>query len=150
VQALGQGLSAANKRCDDLAALAIDATVIADHIGTILVVTGVLTAAAVVGFVFPRPFLAVLVGMSTDDARTIVIGRHWGLLIGLIGGLLIYAAYHAEARIPIMCVAIIEKLALAAIAIASPLRRRPLTMTIVGADVVMALFFLVFLAQFGR
>jgi hypothetical protein len=123
---------------------------IADHIDTILVVTGVLTAAAVVGFVFPRPFLAVLVGMSTDDARTIVIVRHWGLLIGLIGGLLIYAAYHTEARTPVMCVAIIEKLALAAIAIASPLRRRPLTMTIVGADVVMALLFLMFLAQLGR
>lgn len=123
---------------------------ISAHVATILVVTGVLTAVGAVGFAFPRPFFAMLLGMTTDDATTTVIGRHWGLLIGLIGALLIYAAYHTEARIPIMTVAAVEKLALAALVIASPLRRRRLTTAIVGADVVMAILFVIILAQYGR
>lgn len=123
---------------------------ISDHVATILVVTGVLTAIGAVGFAFPRPFLAVLLGMATDDATTIVVSRHWGLLIGLIGALLIYAAYHTEARIPIMSVAALEKLALAALVIAGLLRKRWLTIAIVAADVVMAILFLVILAQHGR
>ena len=61
----------------------------ATTIGTILLVTGALTAAVGVGVVMPRQLLALILGENTSDATVILIARHWSLLVALVGGLLI-------------------------------------------------------------
>jgi hypothetical protein len=121
--------------------------VIETNISTILVVTGTLTALAGVGLVVPRQLLGVFFAEKTNDATVILMARHWSLLVALVGGLLIYAAYHPEARVPIMIVAIVEKLALGILVVASPLRKRLITMSVVCADAIMALLYVLFLTQ---
>jgi energy-converting hydrogenase Eha subunit E len=112
----------------------------------ILLATGLLTASAGFGVFAPRAFSNSLLGTSSGDAATSVIVRHWSLLLAIVGGLLIFAAYRADVRVPIMIAATIEKLILAALVVASPLRKRLVTVAIVGADVVMALLYVFMLA----
>lgn len=119
------------------------------YIGMLLLVTGVLTASAGVGLFAPRPLLGVLLGTERGDAAMLLLARHWSLLISLVGGLLIYAAYHPDVRVPVMVVAAAEKLVLAVLVAMSPLRRRMETVSVVGADVVMASLYVVYLAQRG-
>ena len=118
------------------------------NIGPILVVTGVLTVLVGVGLVLPRQLLFVLLGAKTNDPTTILIGRHWSLLGALVGALLIYAAFHPDTRVPILTVAVIEKLTFGVLVIASPLRSRLLTMSFVCADAAMSLLYVLFLAQY--
>ena len=117
------------------------------NISTILVITGAVTALAGVGLAVPRQLLNILLAEKTNDPTMILIARHWSLLVALVGGLLIYAAYHPESRAPIMIVAIAEKLALGVLVVASPLRTRIITVTVVCADAVMALLYVLFLTQ---
>ena len=86
--------------------------VFAAYVGTILIVTGALTVGASAALVAPVTILRFLFGDRDPYSLTILITRHWGLLVALVGGLLIYAGYHSEARLPIMIAAIAEKLAI--------------------------------------
>ena len=117
------------------------------NIGTILLVTGILTFGVGLGLFLPRQLLEILLGEKPSDATMVLVARHWSLLGALVGALLAYAAYHPEIRAPVMVVAIAEKLALGVLVIASPLRTRVLTMFVVCADAVMALLYVLFLLQ---
>jgi hypothetical protein len=79
------------------------------------------------------------------DALGLLIARHWGLLIGLVGGLLVYAAYHAEVRVPTLIVAIVEKAVFATGILVSPFRRRPRVLVMALADAAMAAVYLMYL-----
>jgi hypothetical protein len=109
--------------------------------GTLLLVTGILTAGAGIGLLFPRQVLVMFLGDQTPTSTTQLLARHWCLLVGLVGGLLIYAAFHAEIRVPVMIVAATEKLVLGGLVIASPLRTRRITLGVVSADCVMAILY---------
>jgi hypothetical protein len=109
----------------------------------LLIVTGALTALAGIGFVAPRLVLGIVFRTTAVDASTALLTRHWSLLIALVGGLLIYAGFHTEARVPIMIAAIVEKLALGGLVIASPLRRQTTIVAVAGADAVMALLYVI-------
>jgi hypothetical protein len=116
-------------------------------IGAILLITGALTALAGVGLIVPRRLLGVFLGETPAGPTELLIARHWSLLVGLVGGLLIYAAYHPEVRWPVIIVAIVEKLAIFLLVVASPLRTRFITMSVVCADAVMALLYIWLLTQ---
>ncbi len=100
-----------------------------------------------VGVVVPRQLLAFLLGETASDATVILMARHWSLLAALVGGLLIYAGYHPEARLPAMIVGAAEKLVFGILVIASPLRRRLLTVAVVCADAIMGLLYVLILTQ---
>jgi hypothetical protein len=95
----------------------------------------------------PRQLLALILGENTSDATVILMARHWSMLVALIGGLLMYAAFHLEARVPAMVLGAAEKLIFGVLVIASPLRRRRLTMAVAGADAVMGLLYVLILTQ---
>lgn len=118
---------------------------IAANINTILVATGVLTLGAALVFFVPGLVLKMVFGVSAPDEATRLVTRHWGLVIGLVGFLLVYGGYHPELRVPVMAIAATEKLALGGLVLGSSLRRRRLLMMIVGADAVMATLYLIFL-----
>jgi hypothetical protein len=120
---------------------------IATHSATILIVTGILTAGAAVVAVFPMQILKLVFGTEPADAPAKLIARHWGLLVSLVGCLLVYAGYHPQARFPIMIAAIVEKFAIGALVLASPLRGRLVVVIIVLADAVMALLCVAILAS---
>jgi hypothetical protein len=120
---------------------------LAEHIQLILVITGAATGAVIVLFLAPVRVMKVVFGQVPSDALSVLIVRHWGLLVALIGGLLIYAAYHAEIRIPTLIAAVVEKLALVVGLILSPVRQRPTVLAMILADTGMATVYLFYLAS---
>ena len=118
---------------------------LAAHIELILLITGLATAGALVVFLAPVPVLKMLFGQAPSDALSLLIARHWGLLVGLVGALTVYAAYHAEARVPTLIVAIVEKAAFVLGVAASPFRRRPAVFAMALVDAGMAVVYSIYL-----
>src|SRR5262249_45490542 len=121
---------------------------LAAQIEWILLITGLVTAGAAVLFLAPATMMKVLFGQAPSDVLSLLIVRHWGLLVCLVGALLIYAAYHAEVRFPTLIVAIVEKAAIALGLLISPFRSRPAALVMALADASMAAMYLVYL--FGQ
>jgi hypothetical protein len=115
------------------------------HIELILLITGLATAGALVVFLAPAPVMKVLFGQGPSDALGLLITRHWGLLVGLVGALLVYAAYHAEVRVPTLIIAIVEKVAIAVGVFISPFRQRPGASVMALADATMAAVYIMYL-----
>ena len=115
------------------------------HIELILLITGLATASVLAVFVAPSPVMKVLFGQVPPDPLSLFITRHWGLLVCLVGALLIFAAYHAEVRIPTLIVAIVEKVALVLGLLISPFRQRPTVLAMALADASMAAVYVIYL-----
>ena len=82
---------------------------LASNISIILLVTGIVTALPLLQFLAPAPALRLLYKLDLRDEAGLFFARHWGLLAAAMGGLLIYAAGHAEVRVPIVLAAMLEK-----------------------------------------
>src|SRR5215831_10039889 len=104
------------------------------HIELILIVTGALTAIALLQFIAPAPVLRMIYDQAPTDEVGLAVARHWGLLIFLVGALLIYAAFHPSVRGPAMVVAVIEKAALGIGVFGTSLRRYLVAAVIAAAD----------------
>jgi hypothetical protein len=118
---------------------------LAAHIELILFITGLATAGAVVLFLAPGTIVKLLFGQAPSDALSLLIARHWGLLVSLVGALLIYAAYDADVRVPTLIVAIVEKAAFALGVLLSPAHHRPALLLMALADAGMAAVYLMYL-----
>ena len=116
------------------------------HVEVILIVTGALTAIALLQFIAPAPILRMIFG-ATDEIG-LAVARHWGLLIFLVGALLIYAAFHPSVRGPAMVVAVIEKAALGLGVFGTSLRTHPVAAAIAAGDSLIALIYVLYLAGF--
>lgn len=110
----------------------------------ILVIMGLVTASAVALVFAPKVGLRLVFGEDAPDILTTTVARHWGLLVALVGGLLIYAGYHPEIRSPVMVVAATEKIAVG-LMFGTALSRRPALLFVIGTDAVMALLCLILL-----
>src|SRR3954454_22162276 len=115
---------------------------LAAQIELILLVTGLATGGALTLLTVPVPMLKMLFGQAPADALSLLIARHWGLLVCLVGALLIYAAHHAEVRVPTLIVASVEKAAFVLGVLFSPFRRRPKVLVMALADAGMAAVYL--------
>jgi hypothetical protein len=118
---------------------------VAAHIEAILLITGLATAGAFAMVLFPVPAMKLVFGQAPSDALSLLIARHWGLLICLVGALVAYAAYHDEVRVPALIIAISEKAALVLGLLKSPIRLRPTVLGIVVADTCMAAVYVMYL-----
>jgi hypothetical protein len=118
---------------------------IASHSTAILVATGLYTAGALLQLFAPRTSLALIFGVRTDDRFTLLIARHWGLLAALVGGLLVYSAFHPEVRAPVVAVAIVEKLVLAGLAFFGSWNRTPVATRTAVVDLAIAALLLLVL-----
>jgi hypothetical protein len=120
-------------------------TVLAANIEWILLITGLATAGVLVLSLAPVPVMKLLFGQAPSDALSLLIARHWGLLVCLVGAQLIYAAYHAEVRVPTLIIAIVEKVALVLSLLISSVRHRPTVLAMVLADTGMAAVYVMYL-----
>jgi hypothetical protein len=118
---------------------------LAAHIELILLITGLATAGALAVFVAPAPVMKVLFGQAPSDVLGLFIARHWGLLVCLVGALLIYAAFHAEVRVPTLIVAIVEKAVLVLSLLISSFRQRPTVLAMALADAGMSAVYVLYL-----
>jgi len=118
---------------------------LAARIELILLLTGLATAGALALVLAPVTMMKLFFGQAPSDALSLLIARHWGLLVCLVGALLIYAAYHAEIRVPVLIVASAEKAAFALGMFLSPFRRRPTVLGMALADAGMATMYVMYL-----
>jgi len=118
------------------------------HIDIILIVTGALTALALLQFIAPVPMLRMIYGDAPTDEVSLSLARHWGLLIFLIGVLLIYAAFHPAVRNPATLLAALEKIALGGGVFGTSLRKHPVAAVIAAGDSLIALVYVLYLGGF--
>ncbi len=81
----------------------------------ILIVTGLATMGAIARFLLPQFGLKLLLGIETTEPSILLLARHWGLLLFLVGALLVYSAVAPAIRLPVTIVAITEKVAITAL-----------------------------------
>ena len=106
------------------------------NIALVLVVSGVLTCSMLLMAISPARAMRSTFGEVETGPVTSLIARSWGLMIFASGLLLIYAAYHAEARLPILLYSIAGKLGFIGLVLAEPRFRRPNTLIAAGGDLV--------------
>jgi hypothetical protein len=80
-----------------------------EHFAVVLWLTGAITASPILQFIAPRPVLARLYRIEITDEAGLFFARHWGLLAGVIGGLLMFAAAHPALRTAVVTAALVEK-----------------------------------------
>jgi hypothetical protein len=119
---------------------------ITTHIQAILMVTGLATMGAIGAFVAPRRALKLVFSDETPREVTLVLLRHWGLLIFLVGALLVFAAYHPDIQVPAMVMAGVEKIVLAGLVFFGPLKRTTLVTMIAAIDTGFAVLYVLFFA----
>ncbi len=119
---------------------------IATHIELILIVTGAATATMLSQFVAPLPVLRLIYGEAPTDGVSMALARHWGLLIFCVGALLIYAAFYLPVRVPILVVAVIEKVALGLCVLGTSLRRQGIAAVLAGGDLLIAGVYVLYLS----
>lgn len=83
---------------------------IRSNVRWIMIVSGLLTATMVYATIAPGAALQSSFGETLDGPLAELIVRNWGALIGLVGGMLIYGAFHPETRPVILTVAGASKL----------------------------------------
>jgi hypothetical protein len=118
------------------------------HIELILVITGAITAIALLQFIAPAPVLRMIYGKAPTDEVGLAVARHWGLLVFLVGALLIYAAFYPSIRKPVMVIAVIEKAALGLGVFGTSLRSHLGAVAAAAGDSLIALIYVLYLAGF--
>jgi hypothetical protein len=116
------------------------------HIELILIVTGAITAIALLQLIAPVSVLRMIYGEAPTDEVGLAVARHWGLLIFLVGALLVYSAFHPSVRGPAMVVAVIEKAAVGLGVLGTSLRRHRVAAAIAAGDSLIALVYVLYLA----
>jgi len=110
---------------------------IVHNIVWILVVSGLATCSMLLMAVAPRWAMRLVFGEAADGPVANLISRNWGEMIFASGLLLIYAAWHAETRLPILLFSIAGKLGFAGLVVAEPQFRRRQALPIALIDLVM-------------
>ena len=86
-------------------------------------------------------------GFAVDaDGALLFFVRHWGLLIGIVGALLVEAAAVPAIRGPVLIAAATEKLAIGGLVFFGPLKRTPIMTAAAIADGAFALVYIAYLA----
>ncbi len=89
--------------------------------------------------------ILLITGVATAGALTLALAPDMMMMVGLVGALLVYAAFHAEIRVPTLIVAITEKAAFVLGVFFSPFRRRRAVLVMAVADAGMAAAYLIYL-----
>ena len=116
----------------------------------VLVIGGLLTTSMVFPMLFPKKASKYIFGEIAEGALGTLFTRSWGQMIFSTGLLLVYAAYHPEARLPILVFASFTKLTFAILAISNGRRYlHKLAMPIAFGDLTMVLLFVWYLLAVG-
>jgi hypothetical protein len=115
----------------------------------IMVVSGLLTLTMLYATVAPGPALQQMFGETPSGAMATVVAPNWGILIGLMGALLLWGAWHAPSRKLALVVAGASKIAFIALVLMQGDRYLAGLGAAVAIDAVMVVLFALYLA-FGK
>ena len=76
----------------------------------IMLLAGALTCTMLYAALAPRPALVSTFGEALEGPVANVVVRNWAVLIALVGGMLVYGAFHAPSRPMALAVAVLSKL----------------------------------------
>jgi hypothetical protein len=93
---------------------------IAAHVDWVLIVSGLLTCSMLLMALAPRVAMRSTFGEVAQGPVANLIARSWGAMIFASGLMLIYAAWHAEVRLPILLYSIVGKLGFIVLVLAEP------------------------------
>jgi hypothetical protein len=120
---------------------------LAQSIGWILVVSGIVTAGAgLAAFVFPQLFLRLGFGVETPTSSLVFFVRHWGVLIFVVAALIVYSAYAPTIRGPVLVAAAIEKFAIGLLTFFGPMKPTGVMTAIAIGDGAFAILYVAYLS----
>jgi hypothetical protein len=117
------------------------------NIDWILIVCGLATCTMMAFALAPSWSMNFVFGDAAEGPVAELIARSWGEMIFASGLLLIYAAWHPEARLPILLFSIAGKLGFAGLVVAEPQFRRRRALPMALADSVMIALFAAYLVS---
>ncbi len=119
----------------------------AASIGWIMIVSGAITAGAgLAALLVPRELLRLAFGVTDAAGSTIFFVRHWGVLIGVIGGLVLFGGLAPAVRDPVLVAAAGEKVAIVVLIFFGPLKRTAAMTAIAAIDGLFAVLYVAYLA----
>jgi hypothetical protein len=120
--------------------------VLASSIGWILVASGVITAGAgLAALLYPRLFLWVGFGADCPPGSEFFV-RHWGVLILVVAGLIVYSAFVPAVRVPVLVAAATEKFAIGLLVFFGPMKRTSAMTILAIGDGIFAILYVAYLA----
>lgn len=115
-------------------------------IGWILIVTGIITAGGgLVALLSPNLFLRLGFGDGTPSNAAVLFVRHWGVLISVVAGLIVYSAQAPAIRGPVLIAAIVEKFAIGLLVFFGPVKRTAVMTAIAIGDGSIAVLYVAYL-----
>jgi len=112
----------------------------------IMLAGGLLTLTMVAAAFAPRVLFVSMFGEGPEGALATLLARNWGVLIGLTGAMLIWGAFHVEARPLVLLVAGTSKLTFIGLVLSHPAFRAKAMSAVVIDSVMVALFAVYLLA----
>jgi hypothetical protein len=105
---------------------------ISEHSAVVIGTTGLITTGAIGFFLAPDLLLKFIFAVQVPSRELILLTRHWGFMVFLLGLLLVWAAFEPLIRIPVVLMASTEKLMFAVLVWRGPMRVRTLRLAAVG------------------
>ena len=84
---------------------------VTNNIQWVMLIAGITTATMLLALIAPSTTLNMMFGDDLTGPLAQIVVRNWGLLIGVVGLMLIYAAFQPTLRRFVIVVAIVTKLA---------------------------------------
>lgn len=118
---------------------------VVSNIKWLLLVSGVLTCSMLLAVVAPATALEQTFGASLNGPLAEIIVRSWGVLIVLVGGMLIHAAWTPSARLVAVIVAAIEKSAFIALVLTFGTQYLGKATLVLAFDALVVVIFVIYL-----
>ena len=116
----------------------------------IMLVSGVLTLTMLEAAIAPDAAMRTTFGDAPDGVLAEIVVRNWGVLIGLVGAMLIYGAYHPAVRSLVLVVAGVSKLAFIGLVLLHGRQYLTTAGLSIGIDGVMVGLFIAYLLRTGQ
>jgi hypothetical protein len=106
----------------------------------IMLAGGLITLSMLVAAVAPRLVFGMMFGDAPEGPLALLLARNWGVLIGLTGAMLVWGAFHPEARTLVLLVAGASKLTFIALVLGHPPYRAKSLVPLLVDGLLVALF----------
>ncbi len=80
-----------------------------NYVNIMLYVTGIFTASVILLFFAPELVLDKMFKITLKEEASLFIARHWGLLVGIFGLLIVCSVHNPAIRSTVLVAAIVEK-----------------------------------------
>jgi hypothetical protein len=112
----------------------------------VMLAGGLITLSMLSAAIAPRLTFRLLFGDAPEGPSALLLARNWGVLIGLTGAMLVWGAFHPQARTLVLLVAGASKLTFIALVLGQPAYRAKSLVPLVVDTLLVALFAVYLLA----